>query len=188
MTAKISITTGFVHEWAKEYDKQNENKPDGINERAIRAYLARLPEPKYLDREHFLKLAEWKSPRPRERYELNNATVIEEVTKRAYRENDDMEKLRILDDELKGVGTKVAATILHFMFPDRFPVFDYHCCEVLIQAGKWKRSAKADSPKAWAEYVGIMQTLAKELKVTLRELDKALITYHQSESKTKRRP
>lgn len=170
------LTQEFVASWLQKYDKKNAGKRDALQEQEVREWLARLPEPKYLDMENFLTVAKWKSPRPSRYYERNSALMVEGLTRLAYLESDPENKVRILTT-LRGVSVPVAGTILHFLYPDRFAIFDVRCRTTLERAGLWKRNTKDASVQAWLEYVDIMRSLAQQLGVTLRGLDKALYMY-----------
>ena len=91
-------------------------------------------------------------------------------------ENNDRVKLRILR-LLRGVDIPIASTILHFLQPLLFPLFDVHVRSSLTKAGKWSRSIDDESEDAWLEYVDIMRDLSCNLGVGLRQLDKALWIY-----------
>ena len=41
----------------------------------------------------------------------------------------------------------------------------------------WKRDKKDATDKAWLDYIKIMRELANKLRVSLRELDKAMFAY-----------
>lgn len=78
---------------------------------------------------------------------------------------------------LHGVGPAVAATILHFLHPNEFAVFDVHARTVLFEAGQWNRASGDDSLDAWLDYSEVMDRLAAKMDVSLRKLDKALWAY-----------
>ncbi len=79
---------------------------------------------------------------------------------------------------LEGVDVTVAAAILHFFYPRRFPIFDSRDRATLSKAGLWRRSqVNNGSLDAWSEYVPIMRRLARRYRVSLRDLDKALYEY-----------
>lgn len=172
----LTIDRDFVQRWATNYDTEFQGSYDQTEERAIRDWLSRLPEPKYLDKEYFVRLGRWKTKRQTSNYEANDEKRIIEVTRSAYQASDEVLKLEILMS-LRGVGVAVAATILHYLQPDVFPIFDYHARTSLQKAGRWSREIDDASVKAWLEYLKIMRGLSGHLGVSLRDLDKALFAY-----------
>ena len=174
----LEINKAFVKEWASNYDTQFESGSghDKSEEEAIRGWLAEQGEPKYLNKDYFVRLGRWKSARITKHYKANEEQEVINRTRRAYEATDDLDKLKILLP-LKGVGVPVASTILHYLQPNDFPIFDYHARTTLNKAGTWSRDIKDASAKSWLEYVNIMRDLSNELGVTLRDLDKALFAY-----------
>lgn len=172
----LNIDKSFIQKWSNIYDERFKGGKAISEEIAIRDWLSTLEEPKYLNKEYFVRLAEWKSARPRRHYIKNYEKDITEITRTVYLDKDELAKLRLLMN-LRGVGVAVAATIIHFLQPSEFPIFDYHCRNVLYEAGFWKRDKKEASANAWVDYVGIMRKLVSSLAVSLRELDKAMFAY-----------
>ena len=133
-------------------------------------------EPKFLNKEYFVRLGRWKTKRQTSNYESNAEKSIIELTRLAYTASDPTTKLNYLR-QLRGVGVAVAATILHYFHPNVYPIFDYHARNTLTEAGYWKRGEDAASVNDWLEYVKIMQRLSKRIGMSLRDLDKALFAY-----------
>ena len=172
----LNISHEFVKQWVEEHDKRFEGGTALQIEMEIRDWLAKQPEPKYFDKEHFVKLGRWKTPRQEENYRSNDEDLIKEATRLAHEVSNERLKLHILK-MLTGVGVPVASTFLHFLHPDEFPIFDVHVRSSLKKAGKWERSVGDASDNAWLEYVDIMRGLSRRLGLSLRELDKALWAY-----------
>jgi len=175
----LDISREFVEHWAKVYDDNFKWSVELQVEMEIRGWLAKQPEPKYLDKEHFVKLGWWKTRRQMKNYVANDETLVEDSTRSAYQVSEKQQKLDILTKrkKLKGVGVPVASTILHFLHPDDLPIFDVYVRSSLKKAGKWNRSVDDASDDAWLEYVDIMRDLSRNLGMILRELDKALWAY-----------
>jgi len=170
------ISAEFVRDWADKYNKHFKGKKDETDEKDIREWLSRQPEPKRLNRDFFVKLGCWKSARQLPAYKANDERLIEEATRLAYEVTNERIKLHILR-VLNGVQVAVASTILHFLQPDTFAIFDIRVRRSLKKAGKWDRDENVASDEAWQEYVALMRNLSSSLGVTLRELDKALWAY-----------
>lgn len=174
----LIIDNDFIQKWAKVYNDRFRGGKAVKEEEAIRDWLSKQTEPKYLNKEYFVRLGRWKSARVTRHYELNEDKEIQDITRAAYLETDALGKLRLLMT-LKGVGVPVASTIIHYMQPNEFPIFDYHCRYVLSEADIWNRNKDDASTRAWLSYVEIMRRLAAKLDVTLPDLDKALFAYHK---------
>ena len=98
----------------------------------------------------------------------------DQAIRRALAANDD-DKISALITS--GIGTPVASTILHFMYPDRFPIMDVRTVEVLHKAGYigWK----SRELKNYLEFTRVLRTIGGETQSSLREVDRALFTYHK---------
>ncbi len=173
----MDIDHAWVKTWAAQYDARFRGKPDAIVEEQLRSWLARTPVPKYLDKEHFLLLARWKSPRAQTRYAQNDDRLVREATRLSYEADDPRIKLHILR-VIDGVGVPVASTILHFLQPDGFAIFDVRVRTSLKQAGLWDRATADSSTQAWIAFNSLMKQLATSAGTDLRTLDKALWQYN----------
>jgi len=121
-------------------------------------------------------LGRWKTPRYQATRETNDEDDIIKKTRSAYLAQNDLEKLNILR-RLKGVGIAVASTILYYLQPDKFAIYDYHVRNSLRDAGRLSNVAEGDSNKAWLEYTRIIRELSTFYNKTLREVEKALFAY-----------
>lgn len=180
----LVIDKAFVQKWSSNYDREFQDSYDQNEEAAIRHWLSNQEKPKYLNKEYFVRLGRWKTKRQTSNYKANDEGKIIEKTRSAYQALGELTKLSILM-ELKGVGVAVASTILHFLQPDVFPIFDYHARTTLKKAGLWNRGIKDASKRAWMDYVDMMRTLSRRLNVSLRDLDKALFAYDKYYDKYK---
>jgi hypothetical protein len=180
----ITLTRAFVREWAAVYDRRA--KPgDRAVEREVKAYLRGQPSTKHLDKRHFVRLARWKSTRSTAAYQRNSAQLVRETTYHASRIANERLKAYILT-ALDGVSISVAAAILHFFNPRLYPVFDRRHRTTLKKAGWWPRRVDDDGLDAWEDYVAVMRKLSRRLRVSLRELDKALYAYDRWRKRRRR--
>ena len=169
------VDAKFVRDWAKVYDTKRSTHGD-VEENAIMDWISRHPEPKFLNKEYFVRLGRWKTPRYNDTRKANPEETIIEVTRLAYQMQDDLSKLEILRS-LRGVGIAVASTILYFLEPDRYAIFDYHVRRTLNKRHCWNRGETDNTRRAWLEYVTITRRLAARIGVDLRTLEKALFAY-----------
>lgn len=175
--AMLQLSRRWLLEWASEYDARYRRRDRDV-ERKVKAWLRGQPGVKHLDKGHFRSLANWKTPRGRQAYERNDATLIRDATSLASRASNERLKVHVLT-VLEGVNVTVAAAILHFMHPRSFPIFDFHARTTLKKAGFWRRRTTDASLEAWEEYVSVMRSLSRRYRVSLRDLDKALYAYNR---------
>jgi hypothetical protein len=167
---RIRITRQWVKYWSDRYDYPD----DCHDEQRLKRWLARQRGRKFLDKDHFRDIAMWKTPRAKDHYEANSAGFVRHVTEQAFQASDERLRLHTLM-ALEGVGVPVASTILHFAFPDMYPILDVRALTTLTRAGLWSGSDPGASTLAdWLIYTRLMRALAKKLRVDLRTLDKAL--------------
>ena len=126
----------------------------------------------------FIRLINWKSPRIRPIFEKRGYEEYRLAIKKclAAEEHD---KMAILD-EAYGIGAPVASTILHFIYPDRFPIIDFRTAEALYHFGL------IESPRVSAKgYVAfrdaILDIRKRHDRWSLRQIDMALFAYDKKE-------
>lgn len=172
----LIIDVGFINRFCSEYDNHTRGTSDQFEEQAILDGLSKQGEPKYLSREYFIRLGRWKTPRYADTREKNADNSIIETTRSAYVATEDLVKIKILK-RLKGVGTAVASTILYYLQPDKFPIFDYHARRTLIKACKLNEWEDNDTEKVWLRYTHEIREIAGLNNKSIREVEKALFAY-----------
>ena len=126
----------------------------------------------YCDRDDFLALCEWKSPRPRKHYQNNAADFIRAVTEVALSSPDERLRIEVLT-LLDGVLWPTASVLLHFAHRDPYPILDFRAL--------W--SLGVDEPPVlynfdfWQAYTQYCRELAQKAGVSMRILDRALWQY-----------
>lgn len=172
----LVINKEFIRKWSSVYNERFKDGEDESEEITIRSWLSEQKEPKFLNKEYFVRLGRWKTKRATKHYKTNDENEIIKITRTAYLASDESHKLNILRT-LRGVGIAVAATILHYLQPDVFPIFDYHVRYALKEANLWTRDKDDASEQAWLDYLKIMRGLSDKFGVSLRDLDKAMFAY-----------
>ena len=161
---KLKFPKSKIHYWASRYDYKNED--------VICNDLApKIQRQKHLTKDDFMFLTRWKSPRPTKQANKNDETFIKEVTKISLTTTNPKLSIEILT-LLSGVSWPVASTILHFGKDNEYPIMDYRAL--------W--SLSVDKPKVynfelWNSYSTYCKKLARECKVSMRVLDRALWQY-----------
>jgi len=116
-------------------------------------------------------VCEWKTPRSRSRVASNTPAFVKAATGAAFATEDEAERMAVLCS-LQGVHAPTASVLLHFAFPDRYPIIDWRALESL---GQPRRSAYTIG--YWLAYLDACRELASRAHVTMRVLDKALWQY-----------
>jgi len=84
--------------------------------------------------------------------------------------------------KLYGIGVSIASCILHFIYPDDYPIVDVRTVEALQLLGYIDKDVKRDTIKGYHTYRSIIFELSKKVKRNLREIDKALFKFHKIKS------
>jgi hypothetical protein len=124
----------------------------------------------------FIRILICKSPRVKGIVNLNQ---FSDYKKGVYRSNqaEESQKLHILA-QLCGIAGPVGSTILHFMYPDSFPIIDVRTTQVLHCAGLISKCSS--DQKHYPKFKSALHRLAQNcLGFTLREIDRALFAYHK---------
>lgn len=163
---EMPLDKDTIKEYAAKYDAKVAGKKDERDEAALRVWFKNN---KYLDKQHFMQLCMWKTPRQKNNYEMNQDEDIE-MTTRGLFATDDHEKRIYALDNLRGVGYPVASAILHFSFPDVYSIIDFRTIESL----GWGKPPSSYRYGYWERYFMKIQEIAKNVNESIRTVDKAL--------------
>jgi hypothetical protein len=122
----------------------------------------------YYTKPELVLVCEWKTARSRSNVAKNSEAFVEGITRAVFGTEDESERMAGLC-ALRGVEAPTASVLLHFAFPDRYPIIDWRALESLGQTEQATYSVKY-----WLAYVEACRRLAREAGVTMRVLDKAL--------------
>jgi hypothetical protein len=126
---------------------------------------------RYLTKEQFLRLCEWKSARIRPRCASNDELCIEEATRVALTAASERLRIGALT-LLDGVAYPVASSILHWVHEDPYPILDRRALwSVGIEAPP---SGGLYGFDFWLDYTVYCRGLATQLGLPMRVLDRAL--------------
>ncbi len=123
---------------------------------------------RYLDKEKFVQLGRWKTRRQTKNYLRNSEKFIQATTQKALKTKDEKTKIETLM-QLHGVAWAVASVILHFAFPEQYPILDFRAI--------WSmglRQPKSYSFNFWQQYVTRFRKLRDETNLPARTLDRGL--------------
>jgi len=173
MVFKLRFPRADVLKWASRYEETP-------GERAIERLGARAQRRGYLERDEFLALCYWKSPRSQPHCTANSAYSIEFCTRSAL-SHDTPDELKILFlTSLSGVGWPTASVILHLCDVAPFPILDVRALWSLSHdvRGRYTRPL-------WHEYTLFTRRLAQKVGCNMRTLDRALWQYSKERQITK---
>ena len=135
------------------------------------ALLARMSEAArrgYMTRDDLIAVARWKwrGARTRQLCAKNTAAEVEEISRVSFAANSERLRIGVLLC-LCGVQWPMASVILHFAFPDRYPILDVRAMDAVEGSTHY-------TYERWSQYVELCRRTAAENGVSMRTLDKAL--------------
>jgi hypothetical protein len=125
----------------------------------------------YLERDEFLELCRWKTPRSQPRCAANSEEFVREVTRTAFGTRNDELKIRVLL-LLEGVSWPTASVILHFCDAERYPILDVRA---LWSVGL--RTVPAYTYSLWRQYTSLIRGISDRTRLSMRAIDRALWQY-----------
>ncbi len=178
MTYLAPDTVGdkFIEKWSRAFDAGSRDDDHYLS--LILKVRGEIRKKGYLTKPAFLSIINWKSPRVRPIFEKNDYRVYKNGIKRCLSSTDD-DKLSVLM-ELPGIGAPIGSTILHFIYPDSFPIMDVRTCEALYFLS-YIGSKSRDEKRYPAFRKAILDIQKRCGQHSLRQIDKALFAYHKSE-------
>jgi hypothetical protein len=170
----MKIDRDFISEWHPRYDQIAGD--EGEYRDLVATVRKELTEEATLSKETFIRILDWKAARVKGIVRLEEFCVYQEAVGKAF-VADENDKLEILVQEW-GIGAPVGSTILHFMYPDSFPIIDVRTAQTLHHAGLI--NSKSTDLSHYPSFRAKMLTIAKENpQFTLREIDRAVFAYHK---------
>lgn len=170
----ISLSKQVIEKYAAKYN-QEETPGNKLIEEEMKQKLA---EQDSLSREDFIRIARWKSPRPTRLYESNSQELVREVSDVAFHASNEELKIRVLT-LLSGCSYPVASVILHFKYPNRYPILDFRALWSL----RGINPPNQYNYEFWQEYVDEVRAKAEEFDIDIRTLDKVLWQYSADNQK-----
>lgn len=157
-----------ILKYASLYDKKY-RKADALIEIKIKEVLKNR-KPKFLTRNELIKIGKWKSPRTKKHCSspVNDDCTVKSITKFSFSTRSERARIESLF-VFKGVSWPTASTILHFAFPNKYPILDFR----VLEAIKWEKPSQYNFV-FWQKYCSHLRKLAADIKIDLRVLDKAL--------------
>lgn len=166
---RLQFPLGDVQALASRYDFDGDDQVGATGAAARKRGYYTKPE--------LLLVCEWKTPRSKSRVAGNTPAFVEGITRAAFATEDESERMAALC-ALQGVHAPTASVLLHFAFPDLYPIIDWRALESLGQPGQG-----AYTIQYWLTYVEACRKLASQAGVTMRVLDKALWQYSRERAR-----
>jgi hypothetical protein len=151
---------------------------EAIEERAFEQELPTVRKSGFLTKPLFVRLARWKSVRQTSNYEANDDAMVRVATARAFAATDARAALSALM-QLRGVLLRTASAILHWMHPDLYTILDFRVVGAL---GKPEPSSY-DDIDFYLSVSEEIKSLARRHSLDLRTVDRALWSWHRSQSR-----
>lgn len=171
----IQIDKDFIEEREKEYHEPK----IGADEKEYNLILSKVSDEishtGTLSRKTFEQIADWKSFHVRYKVDWNDFGLYQTAI-RYVLEVPDKLKVSLLCG-LDGVDVPVASTILHFMYPSKFPIVDYRAAQALRDAGH--KLQKRESYLMYNKYRTLIEDIVNQTGYDIRTIDRALFTYHK---------
>jgi hypothetical protein len=174
MESNLKIDCDFISTWHPKYDQIANDETEYRN--LVALVKKEIGQKGTVSKETFIRILNWKSPRVKGIVRLNEFYIYEKGIGAAYGAEENKKLIILL--RLYGIGTPVGSTILHFIYPNSFPIIDIRTAETLHYAGRIKSSLTDFSH--YTSFRSEMLKIAKENpSFTLREIDRALSAYHK---------
>ena len=173
------IDAAFIEKWSGKFDAGARGEERYLC--LVSKVKAEIEKKGYLTKPTFIDIVNWKSPRVRPVFENGDFRIYKKGIVKCLSLKDD-DKLPSLM-ELPGIGAPIGSTILHFIYPDKFPIMDVRTCEALYGLGYIV--SKARDEKRYPAFRGaILDIQKRHRRYSLRQIDKALFAYNKLAGKS----
>ena len=174
----IKLMKGKTSNIEKIFDLRLPNDPDpaqGLIDR-----LLHIKQQAYFNKQEFLRMCSWKSPRPRRLYQSNSSAVIRRISFKVFAAESEKEKIELLTS-LKGVGIPTASAILTLTDPQAYGVIDIRVWQLLYQFGavRTRPSGAGFSFDNWLEFLERLRYWAQKYNSSVRDVERALFDHHK---------
>jgi hypothetical protein len=161
---QITLTKEEVQKFGKLYDYPGDDVELGKK-------LRIATERGNMTKNDLMAVARWKwrGGRTRQLVSENTAEEIREISTVSFAAKTERMRIGALL-ALRGVRWPMASVILHFAFPDKYPIFD-------VRAMNSVGSNTSYTFEKWIDYIKLCRKTATDFDVSLRVLDRALWEY-----------
>jgi len=173
----FEIDNRFITKWHPRYDliESDEDEYQSL----VGVVASELQSTDTISQPTFRRIIDWKSSRVKGKIRWDDWPLYDRAIMDSYSAADDKKIQSIIS--VYGIGVPVGSTILHFMFPNDFPIIDKRTVEVLF-AAKLIHFRTAIEPKNYSRFRrSIVRIRHNVPKRSLREIDRALFAFHKME-------
>jgi hypothetical protein len=171
----MQLTKPNIEAYAARYDQKRSRNDKVIEDKMKR----KLENQRFLTKSEFVKIGIWKSSRQKKQYPKNDKLADEEITAFSFSARTELARIGPLL-ALDGVSFLVASAILHFAFPDRYPILDFR----VIWSLGWEQPTTYTF-RFLQRYCSRIRRLALRLDLPLRTVEKAFWQYSRDHQKNK---
>jgi hypothetical protein len=168
-----------ILKYANAYDQEYKDTDKKVE---IRMKLL-LKRQRFLKKKELIEIGMWKSKRPVKHYRSkeNDDFTVKEITKFAFDTKSEKARIESLL-ALKGISWPVASTILHFCFPEKYPIMDRR----VIWALTGRKKPPSYNFDFWQKYCVEINKLSQKHGLPIRTVEKALWKYSKDHQKKRK--
>ena len=174
---KSPIDASFVTRWSVKSEGDQQEYDDIMA--AVQGELKRTGN---ISENTFIEIVRWKAARLLGKRGWIGRHLLRGQYKEIYAKR--VSAARMAPDQEKifrlkapGIDAPVASTILHFMYPSKFPIMDVRTVEVLNHMGYVEWITR--SLENYQVFRKVMRELSSETGFSFRKVDQALFAYHK---------
>lgn len=164
-TPKTDKRKEKIHCWAKRYMVQDSKNL--TREKELLELQESIYQQGHLTKTQLEQLVRWKLPRQLGNIRKNAEALIVETTRAAFETTDVSDSIAHLS-KLKGIRVSIGSAILHLYHKDDYPIYDQHALRAV---------GEPQDESVWESYVEFCRKVAKDNKVDMRTLDRALYRF-----------
>lgn len=172
MIPNTIIDDDFIEKWHHLYDRPDIGGDYIEYEQIVEKVSNDISSQGTISKSTFYDIINWKSARTKGKLRSDYTYYADSI--REVVAVPEQQKLPILI-ELDGIGVPVGSTILHFIYPNIYPIIDVRVTNVLCNFGYLK--AKTRSINNYKKYHKVILNIEAQSKYSLREIDRALFAY-----------
>jgi hypothetical protein len=172
------VDDAFIGKWSKKYVEQDDDEYNNI----LSEISKNVAETGTLSKDTLVRIINWKAARAKGYVNWKNFEKYAKAFSVALSAQEN-QKISIMDD-LPGVGIPVASTIMHFVYPQKFPIVDFRTAETLKELGYLDKTKSThhfrDTMSGYESFRQAILGIAENCpERSLREIDRALFVYHK---------
>ena len=171
----VLIKKEFIRRWIPDDSKNEfEQQYNKLKEKV----KIEISKSKTLKEETFQEIYGWKTRNGSKRHLDSDLKIYTEAISKLLNEPSIEKKIETIAG-LSGIRFPVASTVLHFVYPEDFPIIDVRTVKVLWDKGMLDRKL-GDNIKDYITYrekIMKIKEICKEF--SLRHIDRALFTYNE---------